>query len=107
MNPSEFPLPAEALAALPELCRRYQVQELDVFGSAVTGQFDPARSDFDLLVTFDDALPGSRFKRYFGLLQELEALLGRHVDLVEAKCIRDPFFRKQVESERTRLFPKP
>src|ERR1700735_4649132 len=38
---------------LPELCRRFHVRRLDLFGSAATGQnFDPVRSDLDLLVSF-------------------------------------------------------
>jgi predicted nucleotidyltransferase len=36
--------------ALQRLCAEYRVARLEVFGSAVTGEFDPARSDLDLLV---------------------------------------------------------
>jgi hypothetical protein len=37
---------------LVELCRKYDVARLDVFGSAVRGDFDPAHSDLDFLVDF-------------------------------------------------------
>lgn len=44
---------AEKRNALTELCRRHGVRRLDVFGSAARGiDFDPARSDTDLLVEF-------------------------------------------------------
>ena len=43
-------------AAIAELCRRFHVRRLDVFGSAARGtDFDPSRSDVDLLVSY---LPG-------------------------------------------------
>ena len=42
------------LEGLAELCRRFHVRTLDVFGSAVTGRFDPARSDLDFLVQFEE-----------------------------------------------------
>jgi hypothetical protein len=44
---------------LPELCRRFHVRRLDLFGSAATGHnFDPVRSDLDFLVSFEPLPPG-------------------------------------------------
>lgn len=69
--------------AIAALCRRFGVTRLEVFGSAARGDdFDPARSDVDLLVEFE---PGSR--RDFAALVEfeeaLEAVFGRKVDVLE------------------------
>ena len=45
-------------AEISEICRRYQVKELAVFGSAACGEMRP-ESDIDLLVDFlPDAHPG-------------------------------------------------
>ena len=44
-------------SAIAELCRRYGVQRLDVFGSAVSGRFDPKTSDLDFLVTLTNRQP--------------------------------------------------
>jgi len=55
------------LAALRALCRRFHVRRLDLFGSAATGRFDPARSDLDFLIEFEPMPPGGSFKAYFGL----------------------------------------
>jgi predicted nucleotidyltransferase len=44
------------LAALADICRRYGVARLEVFGSAARDDFDPARSDADFLVTFQPAV---------------------------------------------------
>jgi len=38
---------------LRELCRRFHVRRLDLFGSATGDDFDPARSDLDFLVEFE------------------------------------------------------
>lgn len=49
------------------LSQRFAVSSLAVFGSAVTGAFDPDRSDVDFLVELDPPAGVSRFDAYFGL----------------------------------------
>jgi predicted nucleotidyltransferase len=78
---------AEKRDALADLCRRYGVERLEVFGSAARGaDFDPARSDADFLVTFK---PSTRndLAAFADLKDALELLLGRPVDLVEREAI--------------------
>src|SRR5438046_2314951 len=66
--------------AIHELCRRYSVKELAVFGSALRHDFRPD-SDVDFLVEFQpDARIG--FLAIGRMQQELEALVDRRVDLV-------------------------
>jgi len=66
--------------SLADLCRRYQVRELALFGSAARGE-SRADSDIDLLVEF---LPQAHIglMDYAGLMLDLSKLLGRKVDLV-------------------------
>ena len=72
------------------LCRRYAVRRLAVFGSAARGtDFDPATSDADFLDDFDAPGEMSALRQFFGLAEELEALLGRKVDLAERKAVED------------------
>jgi predicted nucleotidyltransferase len=70
-------LPIERIA---EVCKRYRVAELSVFGSVLRGDFRPD-SDVDVLVTFEpDARVG-----YFKLAdfqEELVDVIGRNVDVV-------------------------
>lgn len=99
-----FPLDMEAVAAL---CRRFRVKRLDVFGSAVAGDFDPARSDLDLLVEFDDVPEAKGWRPYADLLFSLEDLVGRKVDLVEPGAVRNPFVLKQMHAQRRPLYPLP
>lgn len=100
-----IPVTPEALAALPELCQRFGVRRLALFGSAATGHFDPGHSDFDLLVAFDDPPARGYAEAYFGLQSALTALLGRKVDLVTELSLKNPWFRRQVLSEARQLFP--
>jgi len=91
--------------AIADLCRRFHVRRLEVFGSAARGHdFDPARSDVDFLVAFDAAYRLDSFDDYFGLKEGLEALLGRPVDLVVESAIRNPYVRAEIEHARERLY---
>jgi predicted nucleotidyltransferase len=98
-------LTAEAtLGAVGALCVRHQVRQLDLFGSALTDRFDPARSDLDMLVTFEDLPPKAYADAYFGLKEDLKALLGREVELVTAASVINPYLRREIETHRHRLF---
>jgi predicted nucleotidyltransferase len=69
-------------AEVRELCQRYYVVRLDVFGSAARGRdFDGAASDIDFLVEFEPV--HDDLARFLAFLDALEALLGRTVDLVD------------------------
>jgi predicted nucleotidyltransferase len=81
---------AQHRAEIAELCRRYAVRRLEVFGSAARGtDFDPSRSDADFLVDFEPESDLSPLRRFFGLAEDLESLLGRRVDLAERKAVED------------------
>jgi len=89
--------------AIEALCRKYAVRRLVLFGSAGTDHFDEATSDIDFLVEFDDA-PVSRFDAYFGLKEDLEALIGCPVDLVSTAALDNPYFAESVASTSRELY---
>ena len=91
-------------AALEELCRRYRVRSLFLFGSAARGDFAPGRSDVDLLVEFEPMPAGGYADAYFGLREALEALFGRDVDLVTLTAVRNPYMKADIERTRTLLY---
>jgi predicted nucleotidyltransferase len=63
---------------IADICRRYRIREMSVFGSSVRGEVGP-ESDVDVMVDLQpDAHLGWEF---FDIAVELEGLLGRHVDL--------------------------
>lgn len=90
--------------ALLDLCPKHKVKRLDLFGSATGEGFDPATSDLDFLVEFEDLDPGAYADAFFGLLDGLKELFGRPVDLVAESSISNPYFRKSVESTRVSLY---
>lgn len=92
------------LDALRELCVRYRVQRLEVFGSAATDAFDPATSDVDLLAEFDLSGEGSALEQYIGFIKAAEALFGCKVDVVNPNSIRNPYFKQGVEETRKPLY---
>ena len=91
-------------AQLVSLCKKYKVAELDVFGSAATDDFDPARSDIDFLVEFQKTVIRDRFDNFFNLLNELKELFGRPIDLVEPGGLRNPYFIEMVNQTKRSLY---
>lgn len=89
---------------LERLCERFGVLRLELFGSAAGEGFDPQSSDMDFLVEFIAPAPGKRADVYFGLLEELEALFNRPVDLVMTRAVRNPYFLQAISSTRTSLY---
>ena len=87
--------------ALGDLCRRYRVGELSLFGSAARGEMR-ADSDIDMLVEFlPDA--GIDLVDYAGLMLDLSRLLGRKVDLVSKNGLK-PLIRASVLEEAALLY---
>lgn len=89
-----------------DVCRRHGVRRLEVFGSAARGSdFDPDRSDIDLLVEF---APRPRAWEMLDDLQvELETLFGREIDLVDRRLVEsspNPVRRRIVLGEAELLY---
>jgi uncharacterized protein len=89
---------------LIDLCARYGVRRLALFGSALREDFDPERSDLDFSVEFSPMAPEEHADAYFGLLEDLEELFGRRVELVEIKAVRNPYLRRSIEEEQETLY---
>lgn len=99
-----IPAVEERTEDLKRLCVRYGVQRLDLFGSASTGRCDPVESDLDFVVEFKPETLSAYADAYFGLLDSLERLFGKPVDLVVGSAIRNPYFLQSVEQTRTPIY---
>lgn len=97
-------LVADQTERLAALARRHGVLRLDVFGSAANDQFDEAHSDLDFLVTFVDRPPGGMANAYFGLLEDLQQLFDRKVDLVTQRSVGNPYFQASLEESRQPIY---
>ncbi len=98
MNP-QVQLDKEALAAI---CRKWQVRELSLFGSALRDDFGP-ESDLDFLVSFE---AGARLDLFdlIEMREELAQTFGRPVDLVEKEALRNPWRRREILRTRKVLY---
>ncbi|HSO83048.1 nucleotidyltransferase family protein [Thiocapsa sp.] len=98
------PVIAAQRPAIANICRRYQVRRLEVFGSAARGaDFDPESSDADFLVEFAPDAQAD-LGGWFIVRTELERLLGRGVDLVEYPAVRNPYVRADIERTRELVY---
>jgi uncharacterized protein len=87
--------------AIAELCRRYRVQRLEVFGSAARGtDFAPESSDADFLVELSPSADKPTLKAFFGLQADLSQILGCAVDLAETSVLRNPYVQASVNRSR-------
>jgi predicted nucleotidyltransferase len=99
-------LVAQRKRELIELCRRFQVERLDLFGSAATGAFQSESSDLDFIVSFGPPTPGAHLDLYLDFAAALEHLFQRPVDLLTEKSIRNRYFRRTVELTRQPLYER-
>lgn len=80
-----------------EACRTCRVRRLDLFGSATRADFNPATSDLAFVADFADRAPTASYAgRVLDFAETLERILGRHVEVVVAKSIRNTYFRRVV-----------
>jgi len=89
---------------LAEICSRFRVLSLALFGSAARTDFKPETSGLDFLVEFFPMQPEEHAHAYFGLVRELEQLFGRSVDLVEASAVHNPYIRRNIEASQVPLY---
>ena len=93
-------IPTEAIA---EVCRRYYVRRLALFGSVLRDDFRP-ESDVDVLVEFEPGrVPGFGF---FRMQRELSDILCRQVDL-NTPGFLSKYFRDEVLSEAEDIYVAP
>jgi hypothetical protein len=90
-------------AAIAEFCRKWRVTEFALFGSVLTDEFRPD-SDVDVLLTFEEDAPWSLWD-IIDLQGELEAIIGRKVDIAERPAVErsENYIRRRsiLKSART------
>lgn len=83
---------------IAEFCRRWDIVEFSLFGSALGEEFRPD-SDVDILVRFE---PGTHpgIDEYIEMTAELRGLFARDVDLVNLAAVANPYLRHEILSTR-------
>lgn len=96
---------AERRSQIAELCRKFGVRELALFGSAVRSDFDDSTSDIDFVVDFGDTPAGmNAAQQYFGLLTSFQQLFARHVDLVEAVALKNRYMIREIARTKVPVY---
>ncbi len=89
-------------AAIEAFCRKWRIVELALFGSVLRPDFRP-ESDIDVLVTFASDAKWDLWD-FVAIKDELETLLGRSVDLVEKRAVRNPLLRREILSNNEVIY---
>ncbi len=100
MSVAELPIPMDR-EKIAEFCRARGIRKLSLFGSVLREDFDPARSDVDVLVEF---IPGVRpGLKFFGYGEALAEIVGHKVDFNTAEWL-SKYFRDDVIREAVPLY---
>ena len=86
-----------------QLCNEHDVQSLFAFGSVISNKLKP-ESDIDLIVDIYSKDPVDYSDNYFALKFQLEDILERPVDLLEAKALKNPFLRKEIDNTKVLIY---
>ena len=95
------------LQRIIELCKKYRVKRLFVFGSILTDRFNDD-SDVDFSVDFDrDSINADNLDwadLFFGFMDELQNVLKRKVDIVFDDYINNQYFRKELDRTKQLIY---
>jgi predicted nucleotidyltransferase len=89
---------------IADLCRKHHVGRLSVFGSAARDDFDPATSDVDIIVEFDDIPVGEYSDNKWALHDELVSKFNRKVDLLTWKSVSNRFILKEIQATSETIY---
>ena len=89
--------------AIAQLCKKYNVEKLYVFGSILTEKFND-NSDIDFIVKFHQLDLSNYADNYFDLKFSLEEILKREIDLLEEKSIKNPYFLEVVNHQKHLIY---
>lgn len=98
---------ASKLESIAQLCERFEVLKLGVFGSAARETSLAASSDIDFLVLFDRRAEPDYLYRYLALAETLESLFDRPVDLITEYAAQSPGFLAELERDLIPLYERP
>lgn len=88
---------------LRNLCEKFHVAELYVFGSVAKNSFNK-ESDIDFLVRFVGVDPIEYFDNYMDLKSALTYLYSREIDLVEIQTIKNPILKRASDRDKIKLY---
>ncbi len=95
----------QKIEAISLLCKEYEVNQLEVFGSASRGvDFDPKTSDADFLIKFNENTRRRPLHAFFDFRDALSKLLDRSVDLVDYDMVENPYIKASINRSRELIY---
>jgi hypothetical protein len=86
------------------LCKEHKVTSIALFGSAAKESMDD-KSDIDFLVQFSEEIDVLDYAdNYFSLLEKLETLIGKKIDLVSKRSLRNPVLIDDIDRSKVDLY---
>jgi len=98
-------LEKDKIKQIIDLCKKYRVKELYLFGSVLTNEFK-STSDIDFLIEFYEVDVLEYFDNFMDFKEDLESLLGRKVDLVENQAIKNPIFKRSIDRSKQLIYER-
>jgi predicted nucleotidyltransferase len=94
----------DRLNDLISLCKEHHVKSIALFGSALKGKYDD-KKDIDFLVQFFDNIAILDYAdNYFSLLEKLEILFNKKIDLVSQQSLKNPILIEEIERSKINLY---
>lgn len=94
----------ERLDDIIALCKMHRVNSIALFGSAAMGSMHE-NSDVDFLVQFSDDIDVLEYAdNYFSFLEQLETLIGKKIDLVSRKSLKNPILIEEIDRSKVDLY---
>ena len=87
---------------IKDFCGKWKIKEFSFFGSVLRQDFH-SDSDIDVLVSFEETVSWSLYD-IVAMKDELQAIFGRDVDIVEKGAVRNPFRRHSIMTRREILY---
>ena len=86
------------------LCEKHGVKSISLFGSAVRNSMNES-SDIDFLVEFSENIDVLDYAdNYFSLLEGLEDIFDRKIDLVSIKSLKNPILKEEINRSKVNLY---
>ena len=86
------------------VCKQHHVLTISLFGSAAKNKMQEG-SDIDFLVAFSNDIDVLEYAdNYFSLLDQLERILDRKVDLVSSRSLKNPILREEIYQSKVDLY---
>ncbi|MCZ6672738.1 MAG: nucleotidyltransferase domain-containing protein [Verrucomicrobia bacterium] len=90
--------------AVEAACRRFHVDRLELFGSALVDEENA--KDYDFIVQLGQESRGQLLRDYLGLAESLESILGKPVELLTERSLKNPYFRRNVMEQKEIVYER-